>query len=56
MADKNSEKINIEIEITYRNIPLYEISVNLKNFRFSDQFCPQKIRMKRILKKYTLKS
>ena len=46
MAGKNSEKINIEIEKTYSNLPLYEISVNLKNFRFSDQFYPKKIRMK----------
>ena len=43
MNEKNFEKINIKIEM---NLPLYQISVNLKNFRFWDQICPKNMNEK----------
>ena len=39
MTDKNFEKINIKIVTS--NMPLYQISVNLENFRLRDQICPR---------------
>ena len=44
MNDKNFEKIRIKIE--YNNLPLYQILVNLKKFRFCDQICPKNMNEK----------
>ena len=41
MNDKNFEKINNRNTYIYVNLPLYQISVNLKNFGFWDQICPK---------------
>ena len=39
MNKKNFEKLKMKIIISNSNIPLYQISVNLENFRFWDQIC-----------------
>ena len=44
MNDKNFEKVNIKIEKAYSSLPLYQISVNLENFRFWDQICPKNMK------------
>ena len=43
MNEKNLEKINIKkkIVINIYNVLLHQISVNLENFSFWDQICPQ---------------
>ena len=43
MNGKNFEKMNIKIVITCSNVPLYQVSVNLKNFKFWHQIFRKKI-------------
>ena len=44
MNEKIFEKINIKtVLIIYSNVPQYQISVNLENFRFWDQICQKNI-------------
>ena len=37
MNDKTFDKISIKIVMSVYNAPLHQISVNLENFKFSDQ-------------------
>ena len=40
MNEKIFEKVNIKtVLVIYSNVPQYQISVNLENFRFWDQIC-----------------
>ena len=52
MSDTNFGKMNIKIVITHSNVALYQISVNLENFRFCDQICPKNMNEKKIEKIY----
>ena len=45
MNEKNFEKINIKVH-AYGNLPLYQNSANLKNFRFWHQICPKNMNEK----------
>ena len=43
MNEKIFEKVNIKtVLVIYSNVPQYQISVNLENFRFWDQICLKK--------------
>ena len=45
MSDKIFGKKNFNVPLNFsklNNVPLYQISVNLENFRFWDQISPQK--------------
>ena len=42
MNGKNFEKMNIKIVITCSNVPLCQVSVNLKNLNFGTKFSAKK--------------
>ena len=42
--DKNLKKQTLKSKQAYGNLPLYQVSVNLKNFRFWDQLCPNNMK------------
>ena len=50
MNKKNFEKLNMKIIISNSNIPLYQISVNLEDFRFWDQICQKNMNDKNFRK------
>ena len=50
MNKKNFEKLNMKIKISNSNIPLYQISVNLEDFRFWDQICQKNMNDKNFRK------
>ena len=43
LKKQNFEKTKIKIIKAGSNIPLYQISVNLENFRLWDQICPKNL-------------
>ena len=46
------EKINIKTVITYGNISIYQISINLENFRLWDQIWPKETMIKILRNKH----